>query len=126
MTAAIGGEESAAGKPPHARWRPGRSLRTRRARAAAAPTDHGPQFTCGDARDLCDEWRADHTFAPISRPTRNAVAEGFLRTLKEEVLEFTTVDDVRRAVEAWWPTYNQRRPHRALKNATPAEVRTSS
>ena len=90
-------------------------------------TDHGPQFTGGDARDLCDKWRVDHTFAPIGRPTGNAVAERFIRTLKEEVLwlqDFATVDDVRRAVEAWWPTYNQRRPHQALKYATPAEVRT--
>lgn len=89
-------------------------------------TDHGPQFTGGDARDICDEWRVDHTFAPIGRPTGNAVAERVIRTIKEEVLwlhDFDTVDDVRRAVEAWIPLYNERRPHQALKFQTPAEVR---
>lgn len=89
-------------------------------------TDHGPQFTGGDARDLCDAWGLDHTFAPIGRPTGNSVVERFIRTLKEEVLwlqDFATVEDVRRAVEAWWPTYNQRRPHQALKYQTPHEVR---
>lgn len=89
-------------------------------------TDHGPQFTGGDARDLCDEWHLDHTFAPIGRPTGNSVVERFIRTLKEEVLwlqDFRTVDEVRRAVEAWWPTYNQRRPHQALAFQTPHEVR---
>ncbi len=89
-------------------------------------TDHGPQFTGGDARDLCAEWNVDHTFAPIGRPRGNAVAERFIRTLKEEVLwveDFDTADDVRRAVEAWWPVYNARRPHQALRFQTPAEVR---
>jgi transposase InsO family protein len=89
-------------------------------------TDHGPQFTGGDARDLCREWRVDHTFAPIGRPTGNAVAERFIRTLKEEVLwvqDFDTAEDVRRAVQAWWPVYNARRPHQALRFQTPAEVR---
>jgi len=89
-------------------------------------TDHGPQFTGGDARDLCTEWNVEHTFAPIGRPTGNAVAERVIRTLKEEVLwvqDFDTVDDVRRAVDAWIPLYNQRRPHQALKFRTPAEVR---
>ena len=89
-------------------------------------TDHGPQFTGGDARDLCDAWRVEHTFAPIGRPTGNSVVERFIRTLKEEVLwlqDFATVEDVRRAVDAWWPTYNARRPHQALKYQTPSEVR---
>ncbi|MBX3246512.1 MAG: IS3 family transposase [Myxococcales bacterium] len=90
-------------------------------------TDHGPQFTGGDARDLCKAWSVEHTFAPIGRPTGNAVAERFIRTLKEEVLwvqDFDTADDVRKAVEAWWPIYNERRPHQALKFETPTEVRT--
>src|SRR5690606_10844624 len=84
------------------------------------------QFTGGDARDLCNDWRVDHTFAPIGRPTGNAVAERLIRTLKEEVLwvqDFDTADDVRRAVEAWRPLYNARRPHQALAFETPAEVR---
>ena len=57
-----------------------------------------------------------------------AVIERFIRTLKEEVLwiqDFATADDVRRAVEAWLPIYNERRPHQALKFQTPAEVRAA-
>jgi putative transposase len=91
-------------------------------------TDHGPQFTGANARDLCHEWHVNHTFAPIGRATGNAVAERFIRTLKEEVLwlqDFATVEDVRRAVDAWWPTYNLRRPHQALKFQTPHEVRVA-
>lgn len=89
-------------------------------------SDHGPQFTGGDARDLCRDWKVTHTFAPIGRPTGNSVVERFIRTLKEEVLwiqDFRTVEDVRRAVEAWLPTYNARRPHQALAYQTPAERR---
>jgi putative transposase len=91
-------------------------------------SDHGPQFTGGDARDLCEEWHLDHTFAPIGRPTGNSVVERFIRTLKEEVLwiqDFATADDVRHAVERWLPIYNERRPHQALKFQTPAEVRAA-
>lgn len=89
-------------------------------------TDHGPQFTGVDARDLCEAWELDHTFAPIGRPTGNAVAERVIRTLKEEVLwlrDFDTADEVRDAVEAWRRIYNERRPHQALGYRTPAEVR---
>lgn len=89
-------------------------------------SDHGAQFTGGDARDLCREWNVHHTFAPIGRPTGNSVVERFIRTLKEEVLwiqDFRTVEDVRRAVEAWLPIYNARRPHQALAYQTPAERR---
>lgn len=53
-------------------------------------TDHGPQYTGTDCADLCREWGIDHTFAPVGRPTGNAVTERFIRTLKEELICFRT------------------------------------
>ena len=38
-------------------------------------TDHGPQYTGEDCQKLVDEWHLLHTFAPVGRPTGNAVVE---------------------------------------------------
>jgi hypothetical protein len=35
---------------------------------------------------LCTRWRVEHTYAPVGRPTGNAVVERVIRTMKEEVL----------------------------------------
>lgn len=89
-------------------------------------TDHGPQYTGQDCRDLVAEWNLVHTFAPVGRPTGNAVAERVIRTLKEEVIwlrDWDSADEVRAAVEAWVVRYNEQRPHQALGYATPAEHR---
>lgn len=89
-------------------------------------TDHGPQYTGQDCRDLVAEWHLLHTFAPVGRPTGNAVVERVIRTLKEEVIwlrDWDSADEVRAAVEAWVIRYNEQRPHQALAYATPAEYR---
>jgi len=89
-------------------------------------TDHGPQYTGSDCADLCEEWNLDHTYAPVGRPTGNAVAERVIRTLKEEVVwlrDWDTIDELRAAIEAWVKRYNEHRPHQALGWKTPAEYR---
>jgi len=40
-------------------------------------SDHGPQYTGADCENLCKAWHIEHTFAPVGRPTGNAVAERF-------------------------------------------------
>jgi len=89
-------------------------------------TDHGPQFTSGDCEALCDAWGVEQTFAPVGRPTGNAVVERFIRTMKEEVVwlrDWETADELRTALEKWVTHYNTRRPHQALGWLTPAEYR---
>jgi len=49
-------------------------------------SDHGPQYTGADAEKLCKSWGVAHTFAPVGRPTWNAVAERVIQTLKVELL----------------------------------------
>lgn len=91
-------------------------------------TDHGPQYTGSDCRELADEWHLVHTFAPVGRPTGNAVVERVIRTLKEEVIwlrDWDSADDVRAAVDAWVRRYNDERPHQALNYATPTEYRAA-
>lgn len=91
-------------------------------------TDHGPQYTGADCEALVDRWGLDHTFAPVGRPTGNAVVERVIRTLKEELIwlrDWQNEGELRRAVEAWVRRYNDERPHQALGFATPSEYRTA-
>jgi transposase InsO family protein len=38
-------------------------------------TDHGPQYTGATCDEFSTDWNVDQTFAPVGRPTGNAVAE---------------------------------------------------
>jgi len=89
-------------------------------------TDHGPQYTGSDCEELCTQWGVQHTLAPVGRPTGNAVAERTIQTMKEEriwLADFTTLADLQAPLAAWRDTFNNRRPHQALKWQTPAARR---
>lgn len=89
-------------------------------------TDHGPQYTGADCKALVDEWHLEHTFAPVGRPTGNAVIERLIRTMKEEVIwlrDWNSAAEMREALHAWMARYNTERPHQALGWLTPAEYR---
>jgi putative transposase len=89
-------------------------------------TDHGPQYTGVDCDALCTRWRVDHTYAPVGRPTGNAVVERFIRTLKEELIwlrDWNSADELRAAVATWLDHYHHQRPHQALNWQTPMERR---
>lgn len=89
-------------------------------------TDHGPQYTGEDCRELCLTWGLDHTFAPVGRPTGNAVAERFIKTMKVEVIwtrDWRSAAELWDALQAWMKEYNTVRPHQALGWQTPAQRR---
>jgi transposase InsO family protein len=89
-------------------------------------TDHGPQYTGADCDALCTRWRIAHTYAPVGRPTGNAVVERFIRTLKEELIwlrDWNSADELRAAVATWLDHYHHHRPHQALNWQTPMERR---
>lgn len=89
-------------------------------------TDHGPQYTGADCEALCTRWNLDHTFAPVARPTGNAVVERFIRTLKEELIwlrDWESADELRVAIARWLHHYLNDRPHQALNWQTPTERR---
>lgn len=89
-------------------------------------TDHGPQYTGADCDALCTRWRVAHTYAPVGRPTGNAVVERFIRTLKEELIwlrDWNSADELRAAVATWLDHYHHHRPHQALNWQTPMERR---
>lgn len=89
-------------------------------------TDHGPQYTGADCEALCKKWNLAHTYAPVGRPTGNAVVERFIRTLKEELIwlrDWDSADELRAAIATWLHHYLHRRPHQALNWQTPMERR---
>jgi putative transposase len=89
-------------------------------------SDHGPQFTGADCGELCQEWDIEHTFAPVGRPTGNAVVERLILTLKQELIwtqDWLSIAELQAAIYTWIVTYNNDRPHQALDWRTPAEQR---
>jgi putative transposase len=89
-------------------------------------TDHGSVFTGDDCDKLCTGWRVSHTFAPVGRPTGNAVAERFIQTMKLELIwlrDWEDIEELRAAIEPWRRFYNDERPHEALDWQTPSERR---
>jgi putative transposase len=89
-------------------------------------SDHGPQYTGSDAEALCQRWGLVHTFAPVARPTGNAVAERVIQTLKVELLwtrDWESIAELEAAIREWVDRYNNERPHQALGWHTPAQQR---
>lgn len=91
-------------------------------------SDHGPQYTGADCAELVKRWGLTHTFAPVGRPTGNAVVERFIRTMKEEVIwlrDWNTAAELREALTTWLVKYHTRRAHQSLGWLTPSEYRAA-
>jgi putative transposase len=92
-------------------------------------SDHGPQYTGQDCEELCSRWGIGHTFAPVGRPTGNAVAERVIQTLKIELIwtrDWRNIAELEQAIRDWVVRYNTHRPHQALNWQTPAERRVEN
>lgn len=86
--------------------------------------DNGPEFV-GRALDL---WayisKVKIDFSRPGKPTDNAHVESFNGRLRDECLNshwFVSMEDAKRAIDAWRADYNESRPHRFLGNRTPQE-----
>lgn len=89
-------------------------------------SDHGPQYTGRDAERLAKHWGLEQTFAPVGRPTGNAVAERTIQTMKLECIwlqEFEDLAELQTALDAWRHEFNHERPHQSLDWQTPWERR---
>jgi putative transposase len=89
-------------------------------------TDQGSVYTSKLFANVAQAWRFEHTYAPVRRPTGNAVVERVIKTLKEECLwlrDWSNAAEVRAAIATWRVGYNERRPHQALRWETPAARR---
>jgi putative transposase len=89
-------------------------------------TDNGPEFTSYEFEGWCRDKQINIQFIQPGKPMQNGYIERFNRLYREAVLDaylFFELDQVRLLTQEWMEEYNQRRPHEALNNLTPEEVR---
>ena len=95
-------------------------------------TDNGKVFTNRFALKptevlfdkICRENGITHRLTAPRSPTTTGKIERFHRTLRTEFLRgrtFPTLEIAQKELDAWVAEYNEERPHRSLKMATPAE-----
>lgn len=90
--------------------------------------DNGPEFIS----KALDAWAYQHgvqlEFSRPGKPTDNAFAESFNGHFRAECLDqhwFASLEEARQTIEAWRIDYNTERPHRALRQQTPAAWMTA-
>lgn len=92
----------------------------------AIRTDNGPEFTSHEFEGWCREKKIEIQFIQPGKPMQNGYIERFNRLYREAILDaylFFELDQVRLLTAEWIEEYNKRRPHEALNNLTPEEVR---
>lgn len=89
-------------------------------------TDNGPEFLGEAFTSWAKEAGMAIQYIQPGKPNQNAYIERFNRTYREELLNqylFNSLDDAREATYWWMREYNEERPHDALADRTPVEVR---
>jgi len=88
-------------------------------------SDQGVQYTAFDYTDLLLGNHVRISMADTGEPTQNGLAERFMRTLKEELVDYAdwrSFDEAQAHIQHWLEVeYNVYRIHSALHYATPAE-----
>jgi transposase InsO family protein len=88
-------------------------------------SDQGVQYAAQAYIDRLNGAGVQISMADVGQPTQNAIAERFMRTLKEEHVDYTEYTDfldAERQLRHWLEVeYNQQRIHSALAYATPVE-----
>ncbi len=93
---------------------------------AVLRTDNGPEFLGETFTSWAKKAGVAIQYIQPGKPNQNAYIERFNRTYREELLNqylFNTLDDAREATYWWMREYNDERPHDALADRTPVEVR---
>jgi transposase InsO family protein len=89
-------------------------------------SDQGVQYTALPYTDLLLSHHVRISMAETGEPTQNGLAERFMRTIKEELVDYADwkdFDDAQADIQRWLEVeYNLCRIHSALNYATPAEM----
>jgi putative transposase len=88
--------------------------------------DRGSPNTSWVTQEFFEALGAELSFARVRRPTDNALTERFYGTVKQEEIylvgNYPDETSAREEIGRYMECYNQRRPHQALFNFTPARV----
>jgi putative transposase len=98
------------------------------ARGVALRHDHGSPFMADHFQNQIKFWGMAPSFAFVSEPQTNGVAERFFRTLKEQVVDgriYQTIDDVRAAVRNFFELYNAQWLIEKNGLRSPRQIRTA-
>jgi transposase InsO family protein len=89
-------------------------------------SDQGVQYTALDYTNLLHKNEVRISMADTGEPTQNGLAERFMRTFKEELVDYAdwhSFDEAYQHIQHWLEVeYNHLRIHSALAYATPAEI----
>ena len=101
-------------------------IQTGVARGLSLRMDHGSQYLSDHFQNQVKYWGIQPSFAFVSEPETNGVAERFNRTLKEQAVYgrvFQNIEDVRTAVAEFIKRYNQQWLIGKLGYRSPAQAR---
>jgi len=96
----------------------------RRGRPDTIVSDNGTELTSMAILRWSQETGVEWHYIAPGKPTQNAFVESFNGRFRDECLNetlFSTLAEARAAIRSWKEDYNQKRPHSALGNQTPAE-----
>lgn len=88
-------------------------------------SDRGTQYTSADYIEVLHQYQMRISMTESGNPKDNPEAERINNTLKNELFKdkvFHCIEEVREAVEAAIPFYNNERPHRSIEMLTPMEA----
>jgi putative transposase len=89
-------------------------------------SDRGIQYACGDYIGRLEAHAIQPSMSRVGCPYDNAMAESFMKTLKQEEVNgcrYRNLDHARQAIEHFLvDVYNRERLHSALAYNTPAEI----
>jgi putative transposase len=89
---------------------------------AVIRSDKGREFIAGTLVAWLNEHGVEAAFVARASPQQNCYVERFNGTMRDELLDgetFNTVAEARVVLARYYAEYNQDRPHRGLKMATP-------
>jgi len=93
-------------------------------------SDQGSQYAAWLHTDTLEQAHVRISMSDKGKPTQNGIAERFMRTLKEEHVDYADYadfSDAMRQIGDWLEVeYNTQRIHSALDYATPAEFETAA
>jgi len=87
--------------------------------------DNGPEFISKQLDVWCKDHQITLAFIQPGKPMQNGYIERCNGSIRNELLNayvFRTLDEVRFMTEEWRIDYNHKRPHKALKYRSPADL----
>lgn len=96
------------------------------ARGLSLRMDHGPQYTSDHFIKQVRYWGITTSFAFVSEPETNGVAERFIRTMKEQAVYgrvFRNVEEVREALQKFVTLYNEQWLLEKNRGRSPSQLR---